>query len=84
MELVVAIVFGQQKHKLLAREVLLFDSRFGAVKVFDHVALLELPLKRLEHFASDFPVFITADAGRYFSTLNTDVRDDSNGFVIVA
>jgi len=84
MRLAVAIVFGQEKHELLASEVRLFEARFGAVKILDRVALLEPALERLEHFAVDLPVFITANTAGYFSLLNTNVRDDGNGFVVAA
>jgi hypothetical protein len=62
----------------------LFESRFRAVKVFDHVALLKLPFERLQHLADDSPVFVATDATGDLSLLNPNVRDDGDGFVIVA
>jgi hypothetical protein len=84
MQLVVAIVFGEEKHELLAHEGFLFEARLGAVKVFDRVALPELSLERLDHFANDSPVFITDDAIGDLGLLNANVCDDSDGFVITA
>ena len=54
------------------------------MKVFDHIAFPESTLERLEHFGTDLPVFISADATRDFRLLNANVRDDGNGFVIVS
>lgn len=84
MQLSIAIVFSQQKHELLAGEVFALESRFRAVKVFDRVALLKFPFERFEYLANDPPVLITADASGNLSLLNPNVRDDGDGFVIVA
>ena len=84
MQLSVAIVFCQEEHELLAHEGFLFESRFGAVKVFDRVALFELSFERLDHFTNDSPVFVTADARGDLSLLNANVGHDRNGLVIVA
>jgi len=54
------------------------------VEVFDRVALPELSLEGLDHFANDLPVFVTADTRGDLSLLNANVGDDGHGFVVVA
>ena len=54
------------------------------MEVFDHIAFPESSLERLEHFGTNLPIFISADAAGDFGLLDADVSDDSNGFVIIS
>ena len=84
MQRAVAIILGEQEDELLAHEGFLFEARFGAVKVFDRVARFELSFERLDHFANDSPVLVTADARGDLSLLNANVGHDRDGLVIFA
>ena len=84
MQLSIAIALGQQEDDLLAREVLLFESCFSTVNVFDYVALLELPFEGLQHFGAYRPILITNYSIRDLSLLDANVRDDGNSFVIAS
>ena len=79
-----AIGFGEKKNDLLAREVFLLETCFGAVKVFNRVAFLEFPLERFEHQGVDLPVLVTTNATRDFRVLDSDVRNDSDRFVVLS
>lgn len=77
-----AIGFSEEKDNLLTREVFLLETCFGAVKVFDRIAFLELTLERLEHDGVDLPVLVTANAIRDLGVFDTDVRNDCYRFVV--
>ena len=72
----------QQENNLLAREILLFETSFCAVKIFDRVAFFEPALERLEHDCVDLPILVAADAIGYLRMLDANVRDDGDRFVI--
>ena len=79
-----AIGFSEQEDDLLAREILLLESSFRAVKVFDRIAFLELAFERLEHDRVDFPIFIATDTIGDFGVLDANVGHNLNGFVILS
>lgn len=78
------ISLGEQENDLLAGEMLLLETGFSAVKVFDRVALFESSLERLEHLGTDPPILVAANAAGDFRLLNANVDYNSDGFVIVS
>jgi len=54
------------------------------VEILDRVALLELSLERLDHFANDSPVFVTTDAAGDLRLLNANVGHHGDCFVIIS
>ena len=79
-----AIGFVQQENNLLAREPLLFETSFGAVKIFDSVAFLESAFERLEHHGIALPVLIATNTARDLGVLNANVRHHLNRFVVLS
>ena len=77
-----AIGLTQEENNLLAGEILLLETSFSAVEIFDCVALFEAALERLEHDCVDLPILITTNTVRDFGVLDTDVRDYLDGFVV--
>ena len=73
-----AIGLTQQENNLLARERLLFEPGFSAVKIFDRVAFLEPAFERLKHDSVDLPILVATDAIRDLCVLDPNVRDDGN------
>jgi len=73
-----AIGLTQQENDLLASEILLFETSFRAVKVFDRIAFFEPAFERFEHHRVYLPILIAADAVRDLRMLDTDVRHDRN------
>ena len=74
---------GQQKHDLLATEILSFETRLSAMEIREHVAFLKLPFERLNHLCTDLPILIPANAARNLRFLNPNVRDDRDRSVIL-
>src|SRR6185436_14991205 len=74
---------GQQKHDLLATEILFLKPSLRTVKIRKHIALLKLPFERLDHLRSDFPILITTNTIRNLSLLNPDVCHDLNRSVVL-
>ena len=79
----VSIGFSQEEDNLLACEILLLETSFSAVKVFNRVAFLEPSFERLEYDRIDLPILITANTIRDFSMLDADVRHNGDRFVVV-
>ena len=84
MHLSISMALSQQENNLLSREVRLLEPCFGAVKIFDHLTLLESSFKGLEHLRTNAPVLITTNAIRNLSFLDANVSDDGDGFVIAS
>lgn len=78
-----SIGFSQQENNLLACEILLLETSFSAVKVFNRVAFLEPSFERLEHDRIDLPILVTSNPIRDFSVLDADVRHNSDRFVVL-
>lgn len=78
------ISLGQQEDDLLAGEMLLFETGFSAVEVFDGVTLFESSLERLEHLATDPPILVAANPAGDLRLLNANVSHNGDGFVIVS
>lgn len=64
--------------------MLLFETGFSAVEVFDRVTLFESSLERLEHLATDPPILVAANPAGDFRLLNANVNHNSDGFVIAS
>jgi len=83
MKLSILIALSQQEHDLLAKEPLLFETRFSAVKEFDHFVLLELAFERFDHCRNQAPILVAPDATGNLRLLDAHVSDYRDGFVIV-
>ena len=78
------IGFRQEEDDLLAREVVLLEAGFRAVKVFNRIALFEATFEWLDHDCVDLPILITANAIRDLGMLDANVCNDGDRFVVVS
>ncbi len=68
----------KQKNDLLATKILSLKPRLRTVEIRKRIALLKLPLERLDHHGVDLPILIAANTTRNLRLLNPNVRDDRN------